>query len=193
MGLVDKAIDAMTNYTETKEKVKDFSSAGVNAIQGRIKGCASVPKCIENMDVYFVINQTYNSAVVNGYMMNECENIVKHFTGDFNYVIFLPRDYANTGIKPIASGPKMHEKYAGKTMGEIALLRKSNDYTYIVCERDVLYLGLRLNTIGCGKVYTYSEIMNIVSDYMEASDHQHFDESVAIHQAFVDIAISLTK
>lgn len=34
MGLVDKAIDAMTNYTETKEKIKDFSSAGINTIQG---------------------------------------------------------------------------------------------------------------------------------------------------------------
>ena len=193
MGLVDKAIDAMTNYTDTKEKAKNFSSAGVNAIQGLIRGCAAVPKCIENMDVYFVINQPNNSAIVNGYMMNECANIVKHFTGNFNYVIFLPRDFSNTGIRPIASGPMMHEKYAGKTMGEIALLRKGNDYTYIVCEKDVLYLGLRLNTIDCGKVYTYSEIMNIVSDYMEAAEHQQFDESAAIHQAFVDIAISLAK
>lgn len=193
MEIMGKALGTMANIAGNKEQIKDFSSAGVNKIQGYIKGCVSVPKCVENFDIYFVINQPNNSAVVNGFTLNEYDKIVNHYMAYYDYAIILLRENKRTDIKAIASGPEMHATYAGKTAGEIAKLRAKNVWTYIVCEEDVLYLKHRLEKVGGGKVLTNKELTAIANEYIYLSEHQHFSESVAIHQAIVDIAISLVK
>lgn len=189
VDVLKSAADAAGVYSSVMDKVDNITSFGLNKMSRIIKGCKEVPDKAKDMYVYFVIPVSDGSTYVAGFLMSEAENITRHYDSQFSHVIFVSKNLKKYGIETIAAGNNCEQCYH-KSEGELAILRQKNqNYIYLACAEDVEYFKLRLETIGIGKVYNSDTIRNIVDKYVNLSTHLRCDSGIAIHQAFVDLAM----
>ena len=180
---------------QVSRKLDFYKEAGKLVLQlpGALIHNVEIPDNAKGCTVYFVTDMKYDNYYVGGYYLTEKNNIINHVKRSYKYVIFLPHDTRELGIKNIACGDPYYAQYKGLNREQILSVRNETPLFYYITEqKDVEYLKLRMKTIGVGKVYSYEELAPILDEYADVSAHLKLSYEDAMYQALVDIAISTT-